>query len=203
MLVLSVFGGNTVVIDAGHGGEDGGAIGLNGVLEKNINLQISQKLELLLNFVGVNTEMTRRDDTALCTDDSLTLRQRKIADLKSRVNLIAGISDGILISIHQNSFPEDESCHGAQVFFSKNNIESSYLAKNIQLVLTEKIDTTNKRVERESPSSVFLMKKSNCPAVLVECGFLSNEKENTLLVDNSYQLKLSAGIVSGYLKYKK
>ena len=106
------------MIDPGHGGEDGGAIGIGDVLEKDVNLKISRKLELLFNLLGVNTEVTRNEDVSLCTDAKLTLRQRKNEDLKRRVNKIASISDTILISIHQNSFPEDKRCHGAQVFFS-------------------------------------------------------------------------------------
>jgi len=201
--VSSFYSGFTVVIDPGHGGEDSGAIGIDDVFEKDVNLKISRRLEMLFNLFGINTEVTRNEDVALCTDEKLTLRQRKNEDLKRRVNKITNISDAILISIHQNSFPEDKRCHGAQVFFSTNNVESDELAKHIQTVLTEKIDTTNKRVEKECPSSVFLMKNVNCPAVLVECGFLSNETDVAMLVDDSYQKKLAADIFSGFLKYKK
>ena len=201
--VSSFYNDFTVIIDPGHGGEDGGTTGKDGSLEKNVNLQISQKLELLFNLFGINTEMTRREDVSLCTDESLTLRMRKNADLKLRVKKVESVSNAVLISIHQNSFPEDSRCYGAQTFFSANNSESPVLAKSIQTVLTEKIDKTNKRKEKESPTTVFLMKKVNCPAVLVECGFLSNEKECAMLVDDVYQMKVAAGIFSGYLKYKK
>ncbi len=203
VVVSKFYSGKTVIVDAGHGGEDGGAVSKSGVVEKNINLQISSKLELLFNFAGIHTEMIRRDDLSLCNDEGLSIRQRKNEDLKQRLRKITGISNAVFISIHQNSFPEDSSCHGAQVFFSDNNAESKKLAEEIQTMLTGKIDTTNKRVEKKAPDTVFLMNKVKCPAVLVECGFLTNEKELDLLVDNSYQIKLAAGIFSGYLKYKK
>lgn len=202
-VAASAFSGSTVVIDAGHGGEDGGATGNGNILEKEINLQISKRLECLFNFAGIDTEMIRRDDVSLCTDESMSLRQRKNADLKMRVNRITSISNAVLISVHQNSFPEDKGCRGAQVFYSDRNAESYDLAKNIQTVLTTKIDSSNERTEKRIPDSVYLMKKINCPAVLVECGFLTNEEESQRLLDSLYQIKLAAGILSGYINYKK
>lgn len=203
VVVSGFYSGRTVIVDAGHGGEDGGAVSKDGVVEKIINLQISRKLELILNFSGVDTEMTRREDLSLCNDGSVSLRERKNKDLKLRLKKVEDIPDAVLISIHQNSFPEDLSCHGAQTFFSDNNTESKKLAGEIQTVLAEKVDSSNKRIEKAAPDTVFLMKKAKCPAVLVECGFLTNEKELGLLVDRPYQMKLAAGICSGYLNYKK
>ncbi len=192
---------NTVIIDAGHGGEDGGAVGENEMLEKEINLAVSQKLELILNLFGINTDMTRREDISLSLDDSAPLRKRKVSDIKKRVEKIINTPNAVLISVHQNSFPQDEGCHGAQVFFSKNNIESMKLAEKTQNILKNGIDNRNNRVEKESDSSIYMLKNVNCPAILVECGFLTNNREAELLMTDAYRVKLAACIATGFIQY--
>ncbi len=189
--------GLTVIIDAGHGGEDGGAF-KSGVYEKHINLSVSKKTECLLNFFGVNTKMTRNSDISLDTDTSKSLQQRKASDIKKRVKIITEKPNRILISIHQNSFPE-EKYSGAQVFYSKNNVLSKLLAADVQNSLKTGLADGNNRVEKEADRSIYILEKVNCPAILVECGFLTNKRESDLLVTDTYQTKIAMCITIGYL----
>ncbi len=192
----------TVIVDAGHGGEDGGAVALSGILEKQINLSISEKLEAILNLCGVNTDMTRRSDISLSTESEKTIRKRKIADTKRRVEKVVNTPGAVLISVHQNSFPQD-NCSGAQVFFSRNNSYSKGLAERIQATLKNGIDNGNRRVAKENDKTIYLLENVTCPAVLVECGFLSNTKEALLLKEDTYQTKLAACIAAGFLSYQE
>lgn len=191
----------TVMIDAGHGGEDGGAEGSEGVLEKHINLAVSEKLEHILNLCGVNTEMIRRNDEALLSGKGDSVRERKVADIKKRVEIIRNTPRVTLISVHQNSFPE-ENCKGAQVFFSKSNENSKILAKSIQTTLKAGIDETNRRVEKQNDKSIYILENVTCPAVLVECGFLTNHDEAKLLKKDTYQTKLAMCMAAGFLRYQ-
>ncbi len=203
-IALSSFSSpETVIIDPGHGGEDGGAVGGNVLLEKDINLQVSKKLELILNLHGINTDMTRRDDISLGENVSNSLRSRKVADIKKRIEKILSNANAVVVSIHQNSFPQDENCFGSQVFYSGNNIKSEILAKNVQFALKDGINNNNTRSEKKADKSIFLLEKINCPAILVECGFLSNPAELVLLDDELYQLRLAACIASGFFEYKR
>ena len=201
--VSSYFYPETVIIDPGHGGEDGGAIGEKIYFEKDINLDVSQKLEMIFNLHGVNTDMTRREDISLGENTSTSLRKRKVADLEKRVEKILSNSNATVISIHQNSFPQDARCSGAQVFYSENNIKSEFLAKRVQSCLKHGIDNSNTRQEKIADKSIFLLKKVMCPAILVECGFLSNPNELVLLNDESYRMNLAMCIASGFFEYKK
>ncbi len=187
----------TVIIDAGHGGEDGGAF-KSGVYEKHINLSVSKKAEQLLNFFGVNTKMTRTTDTSLDTDTSKSLQQRKVSDIKKRVKMITDKPNSVLISIHQNSFPE-EKYSGAQVFYSRNNVLGKVLASDIQNSLKTGLADGNSRIEKEADKNIYILEKVKCPAVLVECGFLTNKREAELLVTDTYRTKLAMCIVTGYL----
>ena len=199
----SSFYPETVIIDPGHGGEDSGAIGKKIYLEKDINLDISQKLELIFKLHGINTDMTRRDDVSLGENTSEFLRRRKSTDLKKRIEKISSNMNPLVISIHQNSFPKDVRCSGAQVFYSKNNINSELLAKKVQFCLKHGIDATNTRQEKSADKNIFLLENAMCPAILVECGFLSNTNELFLLNDDSYRTKLALCIASGFFEYKK
>ena len=194
-------GRETVVIDAGHGGEDGGAVGISGILEKDINLKISEKLRLVMLLFGVDATMTRSDDVALSDDDIARLRERKISDMKARVKLVNNTPSATLISIHQNSF-SDSSCYGAQVFYSDNNANSKTLAEQIQHTLIVGANKGNKRIAKTADKNIFVLQKVNCPAVLVECGFITNEKEAELLRSDTYQTKISVCIAAGYMKNK-
>ncbi len=191
----------TVMIDAGHGGEDGGAKGPDGVLEKQINLAVSEKLEHIMNLCGVNTDMTRRSDEALFFDERSSVRERKVADIKKRVKKIQNTPHVTVISVHQNSFPE-ENCKGAQVFFSKSNVNSKALAKNVQTALKVGIDEKNHRTEKQNDKTIYILENVNCPAILVECGFLTNAEEAKLLKKDTYQTKLAMCIAAGFLRYQ-
>ncbi len=201
MGVSENFPGDTVIIDAGHGGEDGGAVGINGILEKEINLSISEKVNALLGFYGVNTKMTRSEDISLHTEESKRQGKRKLSDAQNRVKQITDTPNAVLISIHQNSFPS-ENCKGAQVFFAKNNILSKPLAECVLNSIQSGLNDENKRVVKQAEDRIYLLKNINCPAVLVECGFITNSSESKLLMTEEYRLKLAACITSGYMQYK-
>ncbi len=191
----------TVIIDAGHGGEDGGAEGPEGILEKQINLAVSQKLEHIMNLCGINTDMTRRSDDALYFDEKDSVRQRKVSDIKKRVEKIKNTPRATVISVHQNSFPQD-NCKGSQVFFSKGNVQSKDFAKSVQSTLREGVDKTNHRTEKQNDKTIYILENVNCPAILVECGFLTNYEEAKLLKKDTYQTKLAVCITAGFLRYQ-
>lgn len=187
----------TIVIDAGHGGEDGGTTSLTGVLESNINLSISLKLDQLLALCGVKTCMLRSEDVSLHKQGA-TIRERKISDLNHRVEIINSVNRGILVSIHQNHFAESKYS-GAQVFYAGTN-GSKNLASQIQQVLNENLASSNQRTIAKA-EAVYIMKKINCEGVLIECGFLSNPTEALLLQDDTYQTKLSCVIGCALTRY--
>jgi len=180
----------TVIIDAGHGGGDPGAIGLTGSLEKEINLSISLKLQKLIEKNGGIVLMTRTDDNGLASSKS--------EDMAVRKKLREENSGGIFISIHLNSFPL-ESCEGAQTFYAKGE-ESKNLAEKIQKNMVKYLDENNTRIAKKL-TDVYLLKKVNIPSVIVECGFLSNSREEELLKSEDYQNKIAFSIYAGILEY--
>ncbi len=186
------------VIDAGHGGEDGGAVSKDGTTESGINLEIALRFRDLMRFFGQNTAMIRSEDVSVNTPGLTTFRQRKASDLKNRVDFVNSSERAVLISIHQNSLPAVPSVHGAQVFYNTEN-GAMELAERIQDALNLTINPGNEKNTREIPDSIYLMKHSRAPAVLVECGFLSNPAETTMLKIPSHQLKIAASILSGIL----
>ncbi len=186
------------VIDAGHGGEDGGALSADGVKESGINLAVAQKTALLLQFIGAETKMTRTEDVSIHSADAETLRQKKASDLKNRVALVNETPNAILVSIHQNSLPSVPSVHGAQVFYGAAE-RSGALASSVQSALNQCVNTGNEKHEKKIDSSIYLMKNVTCPAILIECGFLSNAAEAQRLQEPAYQTKLAVAIVSGLL----
>ena len=190
----------TVIVDAGHGGDDGGAIGIDGTVEKDINLDIALKLEKILKFYGFNVIMTRTQDVMTCDDGLDSLRKRKISDIHNRFELMRKIPDAIFISVHQNKF-EDSSQHGTQVFYSGNDERSKELAEAIQTSVTLTLQRKNDRVVKKSGSGIYLLYHAKIPAVLVECGFISNSDEVKKLKDESYRMKLAILIADGLLKY--
>ena len=185
-----------VVIDAGHGGFDPGKIGVNKTLEKDINLAISQQVKELLEQNDIKVVMTRDSDKGLYSESD---SNKKASDLKKRVEIINNSEATLVVSIHQNSFTE-ESSHGAQVFYYTNQEEGKRFANIMQLQLKSTIQDNNHRVEKAN-SSYYLLKKANCPIIIVECGFLSNYKEAELLSKEEYQRKLAWAIHLGILKY--
>lgn len=194
----SLYRGGTVVIDAGHGGEDGGAVSVSGQVESNINLQIALRLDQLFGLYGVNTVLLRTEDVSLHEDGAVTLREKKVSDLHRRVELTQQVNGAVLISIHQNTYPGSSS-HGAQVFYGAAD-GSEALARRMKETLLCLADPENRREVSPVPEHVYLMKHVTCPAVLVECGFLSNPQEEQKLLSDEYQIRLSAALCSAYLQ---
>lgn len=192
----------TVVIDPGHGGQDGGAVAGDGTEESRINLAISLQLEQLLRFAGVRTELTRREDIMVCDPGLETMRQRKVSDLHNRASFVNGVPNAVLLSIHQNSLPSSPSTRGAQVFWNRQE-GAEELASSIQEALNGAVNARHEKKAAQVPSSVYLMKEITAPGVLVECGFLSNAAETEQLKDPAYQTKLAAAIAAGVLNSDK
>lgn len=185
-----------VVIDAGHGGIDGGASVAN-VYEKDLNLKISEKVRDFLSLYNVNAVMTRERDTLLADDSS---RHKKRDDLLSRVKIAKSFGDCVYVSIHMNKFPI-EKYSGLQVFYSANNPLSEALSLIIQENVREKIDPDNNRQTKKAGTSIYVLDRLTCPAVLIECGFLSNEEEFKKLTDDSYQNALAFVIAGSIIEY--
>ena len=190
-----------LVLDAGHGGEDGGAVSDSGVAESGINLQITRRLYEILRFLGHPAVMTRTGDEAIYDDAAATLREKKVSDLKNRTKLANETAGGLLISIHQNCYP-DRKPSGAQVLYAASD-GSEALGTQIHDNLVAYLDPQNRRVAAPLSEKIYLMREVKCPAVLVECGFLSNESECTKLKDGGYQTKLAAVIIASYLQYRQ
>ncbi len=188
-----------IVIDAGHGGEDGGAE-VNGVLEKNINLSISNKLSDTLRLCGYKVKEIRDEDISVYDDDADTLRKKKVSDLKNRVELFNSDDDNIVISIHQNKF-DNSAYSGAQVFYSVNNEKSRVLGEAIRSSVIQLIQNDNTRELKPANSDIYILDNSKVPAVIVECGFLSNPTERSKLLDDNYQSDMAYSIAMGVLEY--
>ena len=182
-----------VVIDAGHGGEDGGASSPDGVLESGLNLQFALRMRDLLQFAGVRTVMLRETDTALYTDGCSGIAEKKVSDLKNRVLRTNQAPNAVLLSVHQNFFTEAKY-RGAQVFYAKTD-GSRELAEYMQSALRTNVDPDNHRQAKPS-QGVYLMEHVNGTAVLVECGFLSNEAEEAKLRSADHQKKLCCCIAA-------
>lgn len=191
----------TLVIDAGHGGEDGGAVSPSGVVESHINLAVAQRLKALMDLCGVKSVLLRESDISLHDPGCETLRQKKVSDLHNRVAAIEETPNSILISIHQNTF-QSKKYRGAQVFFGLNE-DSIPLAQVAQDCLRAGLDQGNSRIPAQIPSSVYLMNHITCPAVLVECGFLSNPAEEQLLQTAEYQTRIAVSLTCAYLNYQQ
>ena len=183
--------GRVVLIDPGHGGWDPGKTGVQGDDEKDINLVIAHNLKFLLEMGGAQAVMTRYEDTA--TD------KNKTADLKKRISLSDATEADIMISIHQNSFTSPMA-KGAQVFYYRKSAEGKRLAELIQNAITEKADKENTRTAKEN-ENYYLLKNTSVPAVIVECGFLSNRAEEEKLNSNEYQQMMAWSIYSGVMEY--
>ena len=190
-----------IVLDAGHGGSDGGAVSADGTPEDDINLAIVLRLRDLFALMGRQTVLTRTGENSLADPDSATLRQEKVSDTKNRVTLINSVSNGHLISIHQNTLPGHPSVHGAQVFYGKVT-DSDARAAAVQQALNSVVNVGNEKTAKPIGSDIYIMAHANCPAILVECGFLSNSAETRLLLSPEYQTKLAAAICCGYLQYQ-
>lgn len=187
-----------IVIDAGHGGEDGGAISCTGRPESGYNLDFALRLDDLMHLLGYDTRMIRTTDTAVYTKGE-TIAQKKASDLKERVRLVNETEGALLLSIHQNQFP-DGRYSGAQVFFAPTQ-GSEALAKVLQANFTSSVNPGSRR-ECKKAGGIYLMEHITCTGILIECGFLSNPEEEYRLGTPEYQKKLCsviAATVSHYL----
>lgn len=186
----------TVVLDAGHGGNDPGKIGVDDSLEKDINLEIAEKIKVLLEQQDIKVVMTRESDVGLYDENS---SNKKVQDMKRRCALINETAPSCVVSIHQNSYHE-EYVKGAQVFFYGTSSESQKLAEDLQESLRQRVDPKNKR-QAKANTSYYLLKKTDVPIVIVECGFLSNWEEAKKLQDEYYQNQIAWAVTIGVLKY--
>lgn len=186
-----------IVIDAGHGGIDGGAVSCTGVLESQINLEIALKLEDLCHLLGMKTKMVRTTDCSVYTEGS-SIASKKVSDLKERVRITNETENAVFVSIHQNKYAQSRY-NGAQVFYAPTE-GSSILAKAIQDTYSETLNPTSNRKIKKA-DGVYLMQHITCPGVLVECGFISNPEEEALLRSAVYQQKICCVIASACSRY--
>ena len=185
-----------VVIDAGHGGDDPGKVGINEAKEKDVNLAIAGMVKKYLEANDVRVVMTRETDEGLYDSGA---SNKKVQDMKRRIALIDETEPDIVVSIHQNSYPE-EYVHGAQVFFYTGSISGQKLAEQIQKQLVEKVDPDNRR-QVKANDSYYLLRKTETPIVIVECGFLSNREEAARLCEPEYQEQIAWAVHMGILRY--
>lgn len=189
-----------IIIDSGHGGEDGGAVSDDGILEKDINLEISRKLSDTMKILGFDVKETRKEDTSLDTEGS-TIRERKVSDMKKRLAIFNGNSNNVVISIHQNKFTESKYS-GTQLFYSPNTPDSALLAESIKNSVVDNLQPENTRECKKADNNIYLLKNATVPAVIVECGFISNHSELKNLINQNYQKEMSYSIAIGYINYK-
>lgn len=185
-----------IVIDPGHGGQDGGAVSPDGVQESHINLEVSFRLRDLLALLGQKSVMTRTEDVSIHTPG---VKSWKASDLQNRTALVNDLESSILLSIHQNSLPSSPVTHGAQVFYNKI-APAAQLSAAIQSALNTAINLGNEKQMKEAPSGIYLMKHITAPGILVECGFLSNAEETLRLQESSYQIRLAVAVIAGLLQ---
>lgn len=191
--------GRTIIIDAGHGSPDGGAVGGTGILEKDLNLSVSLALQNFFESNGTNVILTRSDDNGIYDVDG-TIKNKKISDIKNREEIINESDADLFISIHMNKFPQNQYS-GPQVFYSKNHEKSELLAECIQKSMIAALNPENKREIKAADDGIYLLQHANIPAVLVECGFLSNSQEEQKLIDEKYQKQLAWSMYCGIIEY--
>lgn len=199
--IIPTSNGITIVVDPGHGGRDPGKVGLNGIIEKDINLSIALKLRDHLERNGYTVIMTRTEDVGLYSEGD---NNKQVSDLQKRVEIINNSGATLAISIHQNSF-QDESCKGGQVFYYGSSNESEIFANIVQEQIKMDLQTENTRLAK-ADTSYYILKNTTCPIVIVECGFLTNNQEAALLNDEDYQEKMAKTIYEGldtYIKVKE
>ena len=189
----------TIVLDAGHGGEDGGASSADGLLEKDINLALVLTMRDILTANGINVILTRDTDTLLYDRNVDYHGRKKMLDMAARLKIAEQTPNAVFVSIHMNTYPHP-SCRGVQVWYSENNDSSPELAKVIHSTTQEILQPDNDRPIKRSGSSIYLLHHLSCPAVLVECGFLSSPTEAALLADESYRQQLALTLCMGILR---
>lgn len=188
------------ILDAGHGGEDCGTIGVNGMYEKNLNFEITQQLGRCLSDMGFKVVYTRTRDALLYTEEENIKGLRKIYDLKNRARIVEDYKNAVFISIHMNSF-SDARYSGLQVFYGLQDKSSISLAAAIQARVKRDLQPKNQRKIR-SGEGIYLMENLSCPAILIECGFLSNAEECQKLCEKEYQKQLCFAILCGIIDLK-
>lgn len=188
----------TVIIDAGHGGFDGGAVAPDGTLEKDLNLSVALKLDSVLKIMGYDTVLVRDTDVSTA-DDKGTERSQKVSDIKARLRLTEKYKDALFVSIHMNKYTSPQP-HGAQVFYSQVD-GSKELAECIQRSITAGVQTDNKRVVKKTTKDIYLLYHAVIPSVIAECGFISNPDDLLKLKSDEYQLKMAAAIAAGINDY--
>ena len=192
-------GTKTIVLDAGHGGEDGGAVSSNGISESNINLKIVLKLQNLLEQSGTIVILTRSDENAIYDIEAKTLKDKKNSDIKNRVKIGNESSADLFVSIHLNKIPQQQY-DGWQTFYKQGSEEGKKLAISIQNNLNEAIQKENNRVAK-TIENIYIIKHVEIPITIVECGFLSNPTEEKKLLEDDYQNRLAWGIYNGIIDY--
>ncbi|MEG2348699.1 MAG: N-acetylmuramoyl-L-alanine amidase [Clostridia bacterium] len=189
-----------IVIDAGHGIPDEGAIGFNGTTEQAINLDIALKIQKLIEQSGGKILLTRSDENGIYSSDRKSIRNKKVSDIKNRVEIGNNFNADLFISIHLNKYPPSEKYRGWQTFYQKQNENSKKLANLVQENINKNIEFENSRTPLPI-SGVYIMDKVNVPSIVIECGFLSNPEETRLLKTDEYQNKLAWGIYIGIQNY--
>ena len=186
-----------IIIDAGHGGRDGGASADDGTLEKDLNLAVSKKLQSFLESAGYTVVMTRTEDVALGDENS---SHKKLGDLKARTETAKKYENAIFISIHMNKFPVAKYS-GLTVYYSKNTENSKTLAASVKDTVRNYLQKNNEREVKAAGSEIYVLDNAPCTAILIECGFLSNPEECALLKIDSYQQKTAACIYAAAVNY--
>ena len=189
----------TVILDAGHGGEDGGASSADGLLEKDLNLALALTMRDILTANGIDVILTRETDTLLYDRNVDFQGRKKMLDMAARLKIVNETPDAVFVSLHMNTYPHP-SCQGVQVWYSENNDDSNELAKTIHSTTKELLQPENDRPVKRSGSSIYLLHHLECPAVLVECGFLSSPEEAALLASESYRQQLALTLCMGILR---
>jgi len=191
-----------IIIDAGHGGEDGGTIGINGVFEKDINLSLAKKLHAKLTALGIDCILTREEDILLYDRNVDYQGRKKILDMQARKSIVESYENAVFISIHQNSFSQSKYS-GFQAYYSPNDPKSLELVTLIEKSVKSYIQPNNRRASKVSNGNIYLLDKLSCPAVLLECGFLSNPEECALLTSEEYQNELCNTIADAINEFIK
>lgn len=189
-----------VILDAGHGGEDGGCVAYDNTLEKDINLQITDKISFMLDIFGIDYVQIRTEDISVGDNDLQSIKARKTSDIIKRFDTVNSYPNSVLLSIHQNMYSV-EKYSGTQVFYSPNDNESKILADSIQSVIKNNIQQDNDRQTKASGDSIYLLYHAKRPSVMVECGFFSNMAELEKLKTPEYQVQMAYFITRGLINY--
>ena len=189
-----------IVLDAGHGGIDGGCVSVNGVAEKGINLSIVQTLRDCFDILGFDVVCTREDDRSIHDSGVEGIGKQKLSDMKNRLDIINRYDDALVLSVHQNQFV-DERYSGAQMFYAKDSDDSRRLAECMKKQIVSLLQPNNEREPKPVGKEIYLIHNAKSPSVLVECGFLSNHDEAKLLESADYQKKVAFTILTGAQEY--